>query len=320
MSSSIKIINTTQKNKLSINRNQSKITYNNKNMVRIKKNINENNNNVINNIDKYNTHNELNITKNNKQNINEHITLTDIQNKVITSAVTISSNNQYDFLSTFTINERAKFKIIDNYMSKIPHTNKYMIKQMINRKTFKYQNKIYKISLRFLEWFVLSYSINNNIKINKKTGESIKDILDIDIDNIDNLDSCIDIYIDYKAQTQTYTKQFFDPFRRTKEKDKIFRYPLYENEYILTTIAQLNFFKWIFEQNIIVYLLDNYNYLRTIFKEYSIKDRQLKLMNKTKKQSNIQYNQNIQTDQNASYHLNTTEDISDANELFTITI
>ena len=75
----------------------------------------------------------------------------------------------------------------------------------------------------------------------------------------------INIYDSYKSNLKAFSKQIFDPFRRKNQiilifeknknnKFKInFKNTLHNNKnsnYIKTTIGQLNFFKWIIENNI----------------------------------------------------------------------
>jgi hypothetical protein len=102
------------------------------------------------------------------------------------------------------------------------------------------------ISIRVLDWFVTNYSKKKNIyyKINDK------------IFNIHN---------DYKAQLKGYKKNYFDPFCRKK------RIPFFYNDdnYIITTIGQLNFFRWAISKKIISYV---YDYFDIIYKDMQSKD------------------------------------------------
>ena len=87
-----------------------------------------------------------------------------------------------------------------------------------------------KISLRLIDWFVTNYSkfkftvINNRFKV----------------------------YNEYKLQLRAYQKKRFDPFCRWERVNIPFG-----DEHIQTTIGQLNFFKWILENNIIDYIINN---------------------------------------------------------------
>ena len=67
----------------------------------------------------------------------------------------------------------------------------------------------------------------------------------------------INLYQDYRAQLKSYSKFNFDSFRRHH------RITFFINnertDYIETTVGQLNFFRWIFNNNIITYAINNYD-------------------------------------------------------------
>jgi len=108
-----------------------------------------------------------------------------------------------------------------------------------------------KISLRVIDWFVTNYSKKNNTSffINKITDKILKNI-----DNY-NPDYCRQfiVYIDYKLQLKGYQKKQFDPFcRRSRinfyyDTDKCF----------VTTVGQLNFFRWVINNKLLEYITDN---------------------------------------------------------------
>lgn len=90
------------------------------------------------------------------------------------------------------------------------------------------------ISLRLLDWFVTNYS--------KKT-----------VTNITIGEESINVYLSYRSQLKAYSKQQFDPFRR---RDRITFY-FDKDEFVETTIGQLNFFRWVIQNNILEYILEN---------------------------------------------------------------
>lgn len=95
------------------------------------------------------------------------------------------------------------------------------------------------ISLRLLDWFVTNYS--------KKSSTIITHI------NSENNIVHFNVYLSYRSQLKAYSKQQFDPFRR---RDRITFF--YEKEKFLeTTIGQLNFFKWVIQNNILDYIEKN---------------------------------------------------------------
>lgn len=91
------------------------------------------------------------------------------------------------------------------------------------------------ISLRLIDWFVTNYSKKNNIVITKKMNMNIIHF---------------NVYLSYRSQLKAYSKQLFDPFRR---RDRIsFVYD--HDKSIETTIGQLNFFRWVIQNDIIEYI------------------------------------------------------------------
>lgn len=91
-------------------------------------------------------------------------------------------------------------------------------------------------SLRLLDWFVTNYSKKHNIVVMKPDGTHLN------------------IYLSYRSQLKAYSKQLFDPFRRRER--ILFCYD--ENSTIETTIGQLNFFKWVLQNNILDYVKENH--------------------------------------------------------------
>ena len=85
-----------------------------------------------------------------------------------------------------------------------------------------------KMSLRILDWFVTNFSKKNNISYHVKLNNKSKNFI---------------VYLDYKAQLKAYSKKQFDPFCR-RERIKFY---YGKDKYIVTTVGQLNFFKWALE-------------------------------------------------------------------------
>ena len=123
------------------------------------------------------------------------------------------------------------------------------------------------ISLRVLDWFAAKHSKNRE-KINFDYGTDE-----------------FDVRISYDSQLRTFRKKYFDPFRRKKK----FYYYYDKNDKskkILTTIGQLNFFKWAIRKKILEFVKDH---LYDINKEMivnNIKNKVKKIkINKEKKKS-----------------------------------
>ena len=127
----------------------------------------------------------------------------------------------------------------------------------------------HKLSLRLIDWLVTHYSRNNNIFYWLTN-------LDDDIyynlpDNINNEITYkkINLYHDYRAQLKSYSKLNFDTFRRHER----ITFYIDDKNSIETTVGQLNFFRWIFNNKIIYYaniyndMIANNNYNKKIIKK-----------------------------------------------------
>ncbi len=150
------------------------------------------------------------------------------------------------------------FKMIDRFFKKCPIE---MIKKMVD-----IINADSIISLRVLEWVVTK---SNKKAVNIKIGNN----------------EYFSINIMYKAQLKSYKKKNFDPFRR----DRKFYYtydPNDENKKVLTTLGQLNFFKWAVSNNIIDYVEKHYEDINRSMINYN-KEEKIKKTEKKKKKVEI---------------------------------
>jgi hypothetical protein len=117
----------------------------------------------------------------------------------------------------------------------------------------------YKISLRILDWFVTNYSKKNNINYQININNKIKNFI---------------VYLDYKSQLKAYSKKQFDPFCRRERISFID----HDNNELITTVGQLNFFRWAIENNILNFIENNYdiieadmnNSLRNLYKKKNL--------------------------------------------------
>lgn len=156
--------------------------------------------------------------------------------------------NPKDF---FTVKELCYYKKIDKFFTGCTKENIIKMIDIINGKS--------SISLRVLDWFVTKYSKKRiDCGVSKDT-------------------EVFDVRISYKSQLKSYKKRYFDPFRR--KKDTRFRYYFNGGQTIITTLGQLNFFKWAFTNNIVVYVEKN---LKQISKEMNLANKEDK-KKKTKK-------------------------------------
>ena len=96
-----------------------------------------------------------------------------------------------------------------------------------------------KMSLRILDWFVTNYSKKYNISYQVKLNNKTKNFI---------------VYLDYKSQLKAYSKKQFDPFCR---RERILFFDHNGNE-IVTTVGQLNFFRWSLENNILDYIIEHF--------------------------------------------------------------
>lgn len=96
-----------------------------------------------------------------------------------------------------------------------------------------------KISMRLIDFFVTNYSKKN--------------LVNYEI-NLSDRKMNFSVYLSYKSQLKAFNKRYFDPFSRGN------RIPFFFADYcIITTIGQLNFFKWYLSNNVNDYILKNYD-------------------------------------------------------------
>lgn len=98
------------------------------------------------------------------------------------------------------------------------------------------------VSLRLIDWFVTNYAkYHFTVIITKKTqADGTKRFK---------------VYNRYKNELGSYQKKKLDPFCRY---DRIL-IPYKNETHIQTTIGQLNFFRWAFDNNIIEYIIEHYD-------------------------------------------------------------
>ena len=101
-----------------------------------------------------------------------------------------------------------------------------------------------KLSLRIIDWFLTNFSKKNTIWYNLEKTKS---------KGGDKYNEQFDVHTRYKQQLKAYSKKQFDPFCR---RDRIqFNYD--NDKYIITTVGQLNFFRWAIENNVLDYIKEN---------------------------------------------------------------
>lgn len=110
------------------------------------------------------------------------------------------------------------------------------------------------ISLRVMDWFVTNYSKKKNISYIINCDGNI---IDADTPNISGKEFVV--YLDYKLQLKGYQKKQFDPFCRRSRINFYYN----DTDYFVTTVGQLNFFRWTIKNSVINYIQENLNEIET---------------------------------------------------------
>jgi len=138
-----------------------------------------------------------------------------------------------------TQNELLLSNLMDFYSDK---TNMDRMVNVVNGES--------KISLRIIDWFVTNFAKKffTVYTIPAKTRCSTV------INGEDNKER-FKVFNSYKLELKAYNKSRFDPFCR---RDRI-TIPYNETTGMVTTIGQLNFFKWAIENRILEYIEENFD-------------------------------------------------------------
>lgn len=139
--------------------------------------------------------------------------------------------------------------------------------------------KYNKISLRVIDWFVTNYAKKNSVVYNiNESNNNNNQIISI-LDN--NLSTKVfNVYLSYKSQLKSFSKKNFDPFCRREKIHFEYINKKGDKDYILTTIGQLNFFRWAIDNSLIEYIKLN---LETIELDMN---KSIKNIHKNKKKNN----------------------------------
>tara|TARA_Y100000389_G_scaffold156809_1_gene157774 strand:+ start:629 stop:1066 length:438 start_codon:yes stop_codon:yes gene_type:complete len=120
--------------------------------------------------------------------------------------------------------------------------NQFYADQNNRNKLLTILNKSGGISLRNLEWFITNYAKKNNTSFKTKDGKVFT------------------VHTSYKSSLDGYSKKLFDPFCRAEK----FTYRIPEtSEEIQTTLAQLNFIKWVIKNSILDFIQEHKTLLRS---------------------------------------------------------
>jgi hypothetical protein len=137
----------------------------------------------------------------------------------------------YNSSSINTQNDLLMRNLMDFYKNR---ENLHKMMRIINGES--------KISLRIVDWFVTNFAKKNytiyEMPVSDGANETIR----------------FKVYNDYKLKLKAYSKRRFDPFCRWER----ISIPYDNDNFMETTIGQLNFFKWAIENRIVDYIENNY--------------------------------------------------------------
>jgi len=118
--------------------------------------------------------------------------------------------------------------------------------------------KYNKISLRVIDWFVTNYSKKNDVIYMIYESDNGNHT----IEHAENYPhKSFNVYHSYKSQLKSYSKKNFDPFcRRNKINFEYKNNKNNKNEMnsIMTTLGQLNFFRWAINNKLIDFIKKNH--------------------------------------------------------------
>ena len=158
-----------------------------------------------------------------------------------------------------------------------------------------------KLSLRLVDWFVTNYSKKNLVMYNlkkmkraclkmekKDRGEEIKDDSSgtdsgVELEEQEYFSDYFNVFSDYRGQLKSLNKKNFDPFCR-RERIKFF-YGKSDGDYIITTVGQLNFFKWSIENYILEHIEENMKVIEDDMNEFTYTKKFI--LEKTKKKTDL---------------------------------
>lgn len=132
----------------------------------------------------------------------------------------------------------------------------------------------HKVSISLIEYFILKYAKKNSTMYKKTNGDFFF------------------VYSNYKNFLKGYKKRFTDPFKRKdpykkkncvngSEDDGGIQITLH-NTTIRTRLAQLHFFRWVFDQELLHYIESHYqNIIDTKHKDEEVKKKRNKVLSET---------------------------------------
>jgi len=111
------------------------------------------------------------------------------------------------------------------------------------------------LSLRVIDWFVTHYARSKNIIywIDDKNRKHYENFPAVGGEKLRKFH----LHLEYHAQLQSYTKMYFDPFRRHEKITFVLeKTPMVS---ITSTVGQLNFFRWALQNGVTDYITNHIN-------------------------------------------------------------
>lgn len=157
---------------------------------------------------------------------------------VLITDLTKFYNEDMNYIKTLisTVLQRTKKQDKIEYVSE---TSKQQLQDFIKGNTAGENKLPTLVSLRVLDWFVTNFTKKYDTGYHVKVSE--------------NRYKYFFVHRDYKAQLDSYSKSLFDPFCR---RSRIIIVDPFGNR-LKTTVAQLNFFRWVLKNNVINYIHEN---------------------------------------------------------------
>lgn len=150
-------------------------------------------------------------------------------------------------------------------------------------KVITYLNGEAPLSLRIIDWFVTKYSRKNFVRYPLNGQEFL-------------------VYLSYKGQLKAYSKQYFDPNCRRER--ILFKIPGHDS--FTTTIGKLNFFRWALETNILNYIEEHEEEIRSGYNAYLKETIQAQKSSKSDTASSTDSNTSVRSDISAVSTASTT--------------
>lgn len=194
----------------------------------------------------------------------------------------------------------APTRATDNIMAKV---EAFFSKPEHMGKLLPFLHGTSKISLRMVEWFVFVYCMKQTV--DWFIGEDY-----------------FNVYLDYQAEMGDNKKQRFDPMGRKwrKETRKLkngettvvnvyhgINFYYTDNDFVVTSVAQLNFFRWFIGKGILDYMLEHYDKLCVAMNKYNKDSKEAKANAKAKPTKSVgTVNSNAKATRNESAEEDTT--------------